>query len=104
MAVNLWKRNSTYSIDVQYILIMRSKIRDVEATLIDQWHNDLIGHETLEWIDSRSVRTTIGQLRGALVTTPHGHGVHLNLPTCLWAARAVAHPGKYFWRCIQQQS
>jgi hypothetical protein len=43
----------------------------------------------------------VGQL-GELLS--RHHGVHLNLPTSRWGARAVAHSGKYFWRCIQQQS
>lgn len=41
-----------------------------EATLIGQWHSDLIGHETPEWNDPRcpvQYCTTIGQL-GALTT------------------------------------
>jgi hypothetical protein len=62
----------------------------------DQWHNDLISHETLEWNagpirDSRAL--TIGQL-GALVTV---RALRLNRAT---RVSARAHSTNFFGRCI----
>jgi hypothetical protein len=58
-----------------------------EATLIDQWHNDLIGHETLEW----NAGPILGQL-GALVTSASSQLAS----TSWWAARVAVHSRIFF--------
>jgi hypothetical protein len=57
---------------VQYILIVENGCDQIRAlTLIGQWHNDLIGHETLEGND-RDPTVTVTMFISTCQQNKHG--------------------------------